>query len=143
MLEVPRWLVWSWVKRGARWTKVPHIPGTIIHARVNDARGVSYAEARAAVMAVSQPAAGVGWRVLDDIGRVWIDADKCRDPNTGGDRAVGGGAAGLGGPRGGVSRDHAVRHRDQDHGARGGRRGRGGGAVPDAHDDGAVPEGAR
>ena len=83
MLAVPRWLVWSWVKRGARWTKVPHIPGTIIHARVNDPRGVSYAEARAAVTAVSQPAAGVGWRVLDDIGRVWIDADKCRDPNTG------------------------------------------------------------
>ena len=83
MLEVPRWLVWSWVKRGARWTKVPHIPGTIVHARVNDARGVSYAEARAAVTTDSQPAAGVGWRLLDDIGRVWIDLDKCRDPVTG------------------------------------------------------------
>ena len=88
MLTVPRWCVWYWqgktnTKTGRKWkTKVGLVPGTITHVRVNEAVGTTYAVARAAAL-VGDGVAGVGWRVLDDIRRVWIDIDKCRDPVTG------------------------------------------------------------
>ena len=87
MLAVPRWCLWYWRaierkdgKRGR--TKVPVIPGTGIGVRVNDLEGVvGYDAARAAVE--TEGAAGVGWRMKDDFGRVAIDIDRCRDPRTG------------------------------------------------------------
>ena len=87
MLAVPRWCLWYWRaierkdgKRGR--TKVPVIPGTGIGVKVNDLEGaVGYDAARAAVEA--EGAAGVGWRMKDDFGRVAIDIDHCRDPRTG------------------------------------------------------------
>ena len=87
MLAVPRWCLWYWRaierkdgKRGR--TKVPVIPGTGRNVRVNDLEGaVGYDAARAAVEA--EGAAGVGWRMKDDFGRVAIDIDHCRDPKTG------------------------------------------------------------
>ena len=87
MVRVPRWCLWYWRaierkdgKRGR--TKVPVIPGTGRNVRVNDLEGaVGYDVAAAAVEA--EGAAGVGWRMKDDFGRVAIDIDHCRDPKTG------------------------------------------------------------
>ena len=87
MLAVDRWCVWYWKiqteKNGRRTkTKVPHIPGTPHMARVNDLKGVvGYDAARAAVLA--ENAAGVGWRMVGDLGRVALDLDKCVDAETG------------------------------------------------------------
>ena len=88
LLAVPRWCVWYWqtktnTKTGRKWeTKVGLVPGSITHVRVNESVGTTYAVAREAVL-VGGGVAGVGWRLLDDTGRVWIDIDKCRDPVTG------------------------------------------------------------
>ena len=88
MLREERWIDW-WrqpVKRkdgkpGFR--KVPRIPGTLENARSNDLTGArGYDVARAAALA-DKGLAGVGWMMLDDLGRVAIDIDHCRDPVTG------------------------------------------------------------
>ena len=79
MLAVPRWCLWYWRvierkdgKRGR--TKVPVIPGTGRNVRVNDLEGaVGYDVAAAAVEA--EGAAGVGWRMVGDIGLVALDLD--------------------------------------------------------------------
>jgi hypothetical protein len=87
MLAVDRWCIWYWRvlirKDGTKGkTKVPVIPGTGRNVRVNDLEGVvGYDVASAAVLA--EDAAGVGWRMKDDFGRVAIDIDHCRDPRTG------------------------------------------------------------
>ena len=88
MLREERWIDW-WrqpIKRkdgkpGFR--KVPRIPGTLENARSNDLTGArGYDVARAAALA-DKGLAGVGWMMLDDLGRVAIDIDHCRDPVTG------------------------------------------------------------
>jgi hypothetical protein len=87
MVKAPRWCLWYWRvlirKDGTKArTKMPVIPGTGIGVRVNDLEGVvGYDVASAAVPA--EGAAGVGWRMKDDFGRVAIDIDHCRDPKTG------------------------------------------------------------
>ena len=88
MLLIARWITWFWkpIRRKdgsiAGWTKAPRIAGTRSAARVNQlAHGRSYEEARASVL--RGEADGVGWLLLGDTDRVWLDYDKCRDPVTG------------------------------------------------------------
>lgn len=86
MLAVARFVVWVWKRIGRKdgtvyWTKVPLIPGTGISLRTNDARGFTYVAARAGVE--RGEADGVGWVVTGETRWVWLDLDKCRDPETG------------------------------------------------------------
>jgi hypothetical protein len=87
MLAQVRWCVWSWrlVSRrdgGTSWTKHPHVPGSPASIRSNSLRGATtYDRARRAVL--EGEADGVGWLLLGDLERVWLDGDKCRDPATG------------------------------------------------------------
>jgi len=88
MLREERWVDW-WrqpIKRKdgkAGFRKVPRIPGTLENARSNDLAGArGYDAARAAALA-DRGLAGVGWMMLDDLGRAAIDIDHCRDPKTG------------------------------------------------------------
>ncbi|HXI58335.1 MAG TPA: phage/plasmid primase, P4 family [Polyangia bacterium] len=85
MLDQRRWCGWYWhTPPGAKHsTKVPVVPGTQASASVASPSGVVWAKARDAATAEQQPTAGVGWKVVGDIGRVWIDIDKGRDPVTG------------------------------------------------------------
>ena len=83
MLAVPRWCNWYWRVRNGQKSKVPRIPGTLENARSNDLTGArSYDAARAAALA-DKGLAGVGWMMLDDLGRVALDLDKCVDAETG------------------------------------------------------------
>jgi putative DNA primase/helicase len=88
MLKEERWIDW-WrqpIKRkdgNPGFRKVPRIPGTLENARSNDLTGArGYDVARAAAVA-DKGLAGVGWMMLDDLGRAAIDIDHCRDPVTG------------------------------------------------------------
>ena len=83
MLAVDRWCIWYWRVRNGQKSKVPRIPGTLANAMSNDLTGArSYDVARAAVLA-EESTAGVGWMMLDDLGRAAIDIDHCRDKATG------------------------------------------------------------
>ena len=87
MLAQVRWCVWSWrlVSRkdgSTSWTKHPHVPGSPASIRSNSLRGATtYDRAERAVL--EGEADGVGWLLLGDLERVWLDGDKCRDPATG------------------------------------------------------------
>ena len=89
MLAVERWCCWYWRvlvrKDGTRArTKVPTIPGTGIGVQVNGLVGVAgYDAAVAGVLAETEGAHGVGWRMVGDLGRAALDLDHCRDPRTG------------------------------------------------------------
>jgi len=82
LLDQKRWCVWDWMRSGARWTKVPRVPGTLVGQKVNSlSTCVTYIVARAAVLAGDGD--GVGRLTLGDLDVVWLDADHCRDPGTG------------------------------------------------------------
>jgi hypothetical protein len=87
MLARVRWCVWSWrlVSRKdgtTSWSKHPHVPGSPASIRSNSLRGATtYDRAERAVL--EGEADGVGWLLLGDLERVWLDGDKCRDPATG------------------------------------------------------------
>lgn len=87
MLDEPRWVAWDWVGKArkdgaAGWTKVPMIPGTIFSASVATGKGAGiYRRAKAAVASGGHD--GVGWMLVGDLTRAWLDMDHCRDPVTG------------------------------------------------------------
>ena len=89
LLVQPRWCVWAWVlpKGGKQWTKRPFcaVPAGTQPWAASTKHGVEqgrvYAEARD--MVLRGDADGVGWFVVDEPDVVWLDLDRCRDPESG------------------------------------------------------------
>jgi len=72
--------VWVWTKRPVGAPKDSRQPWPLAVNKVEE-QGRSYALAQAAVLAGK--ADGVGWLMLEELKLVWLDLDKCRDPETG------------------------------------------------------------
>jgi hypothetical protein len=71
---------WVWTKKPLGAPKGKSAPWPLAVNKV-ETQGRAYALAEAAVIAGK--ADGVGWLVQDELGFVWLDFDKCRDPETG------------------------------------------------------------
>ena len=89
LLAVDRWCCWRWSQRSAGvWVKRPVVAvpvGTGYGLGTNKPElGRSYAVAEGMVQRAAAGGVdmGVGWLVTGDLGLVWLDLDKCRDPKT-------------------------------------------------------------
>jgi hypothetical protein len=80
---IPQWVLWSYERRGDKWTKVPsQADGCGLPASVSAPH--TWSEFSTAVLTYTRSSAdGIGLVLTDDLGLVGFDFDHCRNPDTG------------------------------------------------------------
>jgi primase-polymerase (primpol)-like protein len=83
-----QWVLWSYIRRNGRWTKVPYTPGTTKQAKTNDpATWRSFEDActfyRVGPAINGQRPDGIGFVFSSEDPFTGVDLDNARDPVTG------------------------------------------------------------